>query len=212
MATSTPARATLRIVPHPAEGMQSFITTEDVRNEQGVIVREKGTRMFRYLVLGTPEELLRYKTARGRYYLEDTNQTTTDALGREIANEYFGSVIYNSREQYLSPRALIFTRKGAVRVADDPFDIRLESTLKKASRFGAGVLRQAESKVADILFAEFEGRAINPSIISQPAVATPQPQNVNSLSAMMQNAEAENQEVPAGSDDEEEGSKPMDEE
>lgn len=212
MASTSSARATLRIVPHPAEGMQSFITTENVVNEQGIVVRPKGTRMFRYLVMGTAEELLRYKTARGKYYLQDTEPTRLDAHGNEVANEYLGSVIYNSREQYLSSRALIFTRKGAVRVADDPFDIRLESTLKKAERFGAGVLRQAEAKVADILFAELEGKAINPSVISQPAVVSPQPQNVNSLNAIMQNANAELVTEGADQDSDDEGSKPMDEE
>lgn len=187
---SNPARATLRIVPHPDASMRTFVTTEDRRDATGRITRPKGTRMFRYIVDGSAEEMARYKVARGQYYLQDTNETTKDAHGNEIRNPYFGSVIYNSREQYLAPRALIFTMKGDVRVADDAYEIRMEAILRKAERFGAGVLRHSEAKVAELLFAELEGRVVTPSLISNNAQPVAQPQNVSALDAVMQGADA----------------------
>jgi hypothetical protein len=158
------AQSTLRIVPHPDPSQRTYRTTKDRVNESGQITRKAGTIMHRYIVQGTPDELSRYKVARGIYYLEDTDP----------ASPQYGMPIFTSQEQFLQPKKIVITRSGGVAIPDDEFDIRLISTLKKASKFGTGVVRHAEGKIADILFADLMRQPVTTDTVNeQPAPQQP---------------------------------------
>jgi hypothetical protein len=61
MSTKNP---TLRVIPHPVKSMRAYRTKKD-KFVEGRLVRPKGTIMYRYLVMGTPDELRTYRLVRG---------------------------------------------------------------------------------------------------------------------------------------------------
>lgn len=210
--TSTqPARATLRIVPHPDPNRRTWKSAEK-RNEQGVITRKAGTQMFTYLVQGTDEEIARFRLAKGRYLVQDTDKTVLDAYGREVTNPYYGSYIVNSQDEFTKPRGLVFTRATATKparvvVTDDPFEIRLSSFMRKASKFGAAVEQQAASKVTEALFNEMFSGKVSDAAVQSPASTSSTPQ---SLAQLAENGIAND--APDGQESEVEGEMSFDEE
>jgi len=131
---------TLRVVPHPDKEKRMYLTKEDRMSENGTL-RRKGTRMYRLLVKGTPEELDRFKTGMGQYYLEEGD------------GDYIGQPIMNTQEQITEPRAIHFTREGRPFIEEDQTLVNLQGALKKASRLGLGVVNHMEKGIADILLA-----------------------------------------------------------
>ena len=177
MATAPKAQSTLRIVPHPDQDLVTFTTTEDKYDENtGKKTRPAGTRMFRHLVLGTAEEIARYKIARGKYYLEDTDP----------ASPYFGTPLFNSQDFYSTPRRLVFTRRGTVAIAADMETINLEQSLRRADKFGGAVRAHVEARIADIIMADIQRQPVNVQTV------TPQPQ-VNNLASLVQNGMPDDQ-------------------
>ena len=170
MAQNATAQTTLRIVPHPDRDQRTFLTTEPRYNDAGVLVRPTGTRMFRYLVTGTPDEIAKYKIARGQYYIEDTDPTSP----------YFGTPLYNSQDMYERPMRLVFTRRGTVAIAADEETIRLEQSLKRANKFGAGVTAHVEQMVAQMIMADIQRKPVTTETVA------PQPQ-ANNLASLIQN-------------------------
>lgn len=170
MAQNAAAQSTLRIVPHPDSELVTFLTTEPKIDEKtGRVTRPAGTRMFRHLVRGTAEELAKYKIARGKYYLEDTDPKSP----------WYGTPIYNSQDLYETPRRLVFTRRGTVGIATDMETIRLEQSLRRAKQYGDGVLKHVEAAVATVIMADIQRVPVTVETVSQP--------QVNNLASLVQN-------------------------
>lgn len=193
MANTAKAKTTLRIVPHPDVDQRTFLTTEPRYNDKGVLVRPAGTRMFRHLVTGTPEELAKYKIARGEFYIEDTDPTS----------EWFGTPLYNSQDMYERPMRLVFTRRGTVAIAADEETIRLEQSLKRAQKFGAGVTAHVEQMVAQMLMADLQRKPVTTETV------TPQPQ-ANNLASLIQNGIQQDDAQDEIADSEDESLKELD--
>jgi hypothetical protein len=176
----------LRIVPHP-DARQRMFKSKQVTNAQGLITRPAGTPMFRYVVEGGAQELAAFRVAAGQYLIQDENPTITDPITGEVTeNPCFGFMYMNSQQQFFTPRNLIITRDGRVAIEDDPFEIRLQTTLKKASAFGKLVENQAAQHVANILFADLYREPVTTSVI-QPQVQPhlqPEPQSPSPFEAI----------------------------
>lgn len=177
MAQNAKTQSTLRIVPHPDQDLITFTTVTAIYDKKtNQLVRPAGTRLFRHLVLGTPEEIAKYKIARGDAYLEDTDP----------ASPYFGTPIFNSRDQYTTPRRLVFTRSGRVAIATDMETINLEQSLRRADKFGGSVRAHVEARIADIIMADIQRQPVNVQTV------TPQPQ-ANNLASLVQNGMPDDQ-------------------
>lgn len=154
------AKSTLRIVPHPDPEQRTYRTTKDRVNDLGVVTRKAGTIMHRYIVQGTPDELSRYKVARGIYYLEDSDP----------ASPQYGMPIFTSQELFLKPTKIIITRSGGVAIPEDEFDIRLMSMLKRASKFGQEAVRDTQKAIVDIMIADLMRQPVTVDTVKeQPA-------------------------------------------
>lgn len=169
-------KSTLRIVPHP-DARQRMFKSGQKTNAQGVITRPAGTPMFRYVVEGGAQELAAFKVAAGKYLIQDENPTITDPFTGEVTeNPYFGFMYMNSQQQFFGPRNLLITRDGRVAIEDDPFEIRLQTTLKKASSFGKLVENHAAQNVANILFADLYREPVTTSVVQPQPQVQPQVQ------------------------------------
>lgn len=137
------ANLSIRIIPHPDKTKRVFKTKTDKKNDEGVVVRKSGTRMYRYLVVGSPEALKEYRLARGVYY-------------REIdKGEYKGQPLWNDQRRFTKPMDLYITEDGLnVGVAEDDLKLAMLSKMQEAKEFGVEFEKAIASRLADIFVSE----------------------------------------------------------
>jgi hypothetical protein len=162
----------MKLIPHPEVSKRTYRTTKAVfGGPGGAISRPVGTLMHRYLVIGTPEELEKYKTARGQYYLE------------EQEGAYVGQPIQNSREYYEGPMELVFTRGGegrapGVAVSVSHLHVQLHGAIRTAEQFGSGVMEHVNKNVANILMQNIFGATQSATAIPTTAQAPQAPEPI----------------------------------
>ena len=172
----------LRIIPHPELSKRQYKTKTELTSESGTI-RAKGTRMHRYLVVGTPEEINHYREVRGEYYIEESDESS----------KYYGQPIWNSQELYTKPMPLFFLRDDAgIGVQDDPQDAIYESLLKKTNRLGGLVAEKMSSNIADRMFADALAGITTES--TAVPVAKPSQSTANTLAEAIEDADDEQSE------------------
>lgn len=135
MSTTNP---TLRIIPHPVKSQRVYRTKKD-KFVDGRLVRPRGTIMYRYLVMGTPDELRSFRLVRGQYYIEAKD------------GDFAGTPIWSDQRRFNRPMDLVITADGAnVIVAEDDFKLAIIDKMKQAKDFGSVMEAAIAQRLADV--------------------------------------------------------------
>jgi len=175
MSNSNP---TLRIIPHPVKSMRVFRTKKD-KFVEGRLVRPRGTIMYRYMVMGSPDELRAYRLARGDYYREFSE------------GDYKGMPLWTDQRRFNRPMDLVLTNEGTnVVVAEDDFKLAIIDKMKQAKDFGAVMEAAIAQRLADAYVSDLM-TPIGPS------TEAPKVQKVTN------DQEIDETDIPEGDDDDE---------
>ena len=146
-----PNNPTLRIIPHPQKSMRVYRTKTD-KIVEGKIVRPRGTIMYRYLVVGRPDEIRAYRLARGEYY-------------REIdKGDYAGYPLWSDQKRFNKPMDLVIVADGSnVVVAEDDFKLAIIDKMKQAKDFGPAMEMAIAQRLADLYVSDI-ANPVGPSL------------------------------------------------
>lgn len=148
----------------------TYRTTTDRVNDQGVVVRPKGTIMYAYVVDGTPEQLAEYKEAMGDMYRE-YGLTKEGAEDPSYTGRYKGYPVYTTQERIEQPRELVITRRGTVARTEDEQMLKLQSAMKKANALGEGVVNAMGAEIAKFLLGDATQKRAVQTLNPEEAVA-----------------------------------------
>lgn len=142
---------TLRIIPHPEKSMRVYRTKTD-KIVEGVVVRKRGTIMYRYLVVGRPDEIRAFRLARGEYY-------------REIdKGNYTGYPLWSDQRRFNKPMDLVIVADGSnVVVAEDDLKLSIIDKMKQAKDFGPVMEMAIAQRLADLYVSDI-ANPVGPSL------------------------------------------------
>ena len=142
---------TLRIIPHPEKSMRVYRTKTD-KIVEGKIVRPRGTIMYRYLVVGRPDEIRAFRLARGEYY-------------REIdKGNYAGYPLWSDQRRFNKSMDLVIVADGSnVVVAEDDFKLAIIDKMKQAKDFGPAMEMAIAQRLADLYVSDI-ANPVGPSL------------------------------------------------